>query len=98
MKLKFDHTHYLPVLRWKGGERVALMKLTDSVRRQITPLIEPATTENNLPSKISDDVRRHWGPSPFFLDDLNWPESGNGKTIVGMTEAMRSHGLLAIPV
>jgi hypothetical protein len=73
MKFKFDHTHYVPVLRWKGAERVALMKL-------------------------SDDVRRHWGPSPFFLDDMNWPESESGKTIVSMSDAMRSHGLLSIPV
>jgi hypothetical protein len=98
MKLKFDHKHYVPVLRWKGGERVALMRLTNEVRARITPLLELVVTKKNSPLKISDDIRRHWGPSPFFLDDMNWPESETGKIIVSMSEAMRSHGLLAIPV
>lgn len=98
MKFDFDHTHYVPVLRLKRGERVALMNLTSQVRARITPLLELVVTKETSPLTISDNVRRQWGPSPFFLDDMNWPESETGKIIVSMSDAMRSRGLLAIPV
>lgn len=99
MNLKFDHKHYVPVLRWKRAERDALVRLTNDVRGRITPLLELVLTKNNSPSKISNDVRKHWwGPSPFFLDDMNWPGSKTGRIIVSMCDAMRFHGLLVIPV
>jgi T4 beta protein len=98
MKFEFDHTHYVPILRLKRAERVALMKLTNPVRSRITPLLELVVTKENSPLTISDNLRRQWGPSPFFVDDVNWPGSESGKIIVSMVNAMRSHGLLAIPV
>jgi len=99
MKLKFDHTHYVPVLRWKRAERDALVRLTSDVRRRITPLLELVLTKSNSPSKIADSVRKSWwGPSPFFLDDLNWPEAETGRITASMADAMRLEGLLAIPV
>lgn len=99
MKLKFDHTHYVPVLRWKRAERDALVRLTNDVRKRMTPLLELVLTKSNSPSKIADSIRKYWwGPSPFFLDDMNWPEAETGKIITTMADAMRFHGLLVIPV
>src|SRR5438094_4091665 len=99
MKLTFDHKHYVPVLRWKRAERDALVRLTNDVRTRITPLLELVLTKSNSPSKIADDVRKYWwGPSPFFLDDINWPEAETGRIIGTMADAMRFHGLLVIPV
>ncbi|MGH9967101.1 MAG: beta family protein [Pyrinomonadaceae bacterium] len=98
MKFMFDHTHYVPVLRLKGAEKGALRYLVPGVRARITPLLELVSTKNNSPRKIADDVRRSWGPAPFLLDDLNYPESTDGNALVRFISAMRSHGLQSIPV
>jgi len=54
----FDHRHYVPVVKWKRGERVALRNLTSDVREKITPLIEllPKHFEGCTPD--SPDVLR----------------------------------------
>src|SRR5882762_7917603 len=98
MKFMFDHTHYVPVLRLKGAEKGALRYLTPGVSARITPLLELVSTKNNSPRKIADDVRRSWGPAPFFLDDMNYPESTDGNALDRFVTAMRSHGLQSIPV
>ena len=37
----FDHSHYVPILRWKAAERNALRELRPAISKRITPLIEP---------------------------------------------------------
>lgn len=98
MKFVFDHTHYVPVLRLKGAEKGALRYLAPEVSARITPLLELVSTKNNSPRKIADDVRRSWGLAPFFLDDMNYPESTDGNALARFVAAMRSHGLQSIPV
>ena len=36
----FDHKYYVPITRWKLGERIALRELLESDRQAIVPLIE----------------------------------------------------------
>ena len=36
----FDHQYYVPIMRWKLGERIALRELLESDRQAIVPLIE----------------------------------------------------------
>ena len=36
----FDSNHYVPILRWKRAEWIALRNLTENIRDQVTPLIE----------------------------------------------------------
>lgn len=36
----FNHKHYVPILKWKRGERFALAQLTDTQKRLIIPLFE----------------------------------------------------------
>ena len=36
----FDHRHYVPILRWKRAEWVALRHLKPEDRARITPLVE----------------------------------------------------------
>ena len=38
----FDHSHYVPVLRWKRGEWSALRDVGEADRHLITPIIELA--------------------------------------------------------
>jgi len=76
----FDHTHYVPVIRWKAGEQWALRELRPETRRQMTPLLElmPNNFEEKKLAKahgiegrmsgLSDEIVKSWGRSPFFID------------------------------
>jgi hypothetical protein len=46
--MMFDTNHYVPILRWKAGERVALREVCAGDRKRITPLIE-------IPRKIFEE-------------------------------------------
>ena len=76
----FDHTHYIPILRWKRGERIALRNLLPSDKINMTPLIE-LVPKDFKPKKQGDivdtdkvlhdkaeEISINWGPAPFFLD------------------------------
>lgn len=80
----FGSNHYVPILRWKQAERLALHKLQDADRARITPLIELTPTifkakkrdgiqgETPDPVKVLDEQAKHLlaacGYSHFFLD------------------------------
>lgn len=76
----FDHKHYVPVLRWKRGERVALQKIADKLRPSITPLVELIPYEfsaekiqkiGGYSSKFAETAKQIadcWGTAPFFSD------------------------------
>lgn len=38
--MDFDHKHYVPCLRWKQGEYLAIAALSAASRKRLTPLIE----------------------------------------------------------
>jgi len=76
---QFIRTHYVPILRWKRAEQVALAKLTADTSNHITPLIElvadnfknPKKRElssEEVASKISHQLFQFWGERPFFVD------------------------------
>ena len=98
MNLRFDHTHYVPVLRFKRSEKVALQELRTQARAGITPLLEIVPTADYAPRRVADEIRTHWGPYPFFLDLHHLPEAQDGDLMLKMNGALRSHGLPSIPV
>lgn len=59
---------YVPIIRWRPAEIVALQQLFEQDRRRITPLIEVLPTEGGGFAKITKDIGRNWGFQPFFLD------------------------------
>lgn len=76
---QFDWTHYVPILRWKRAEQVALAKLATDTSDHITPLIElvaenfknPKKRElssEEIANKISHQLFQFWGERPFFID------------------------------
>jgi len=67
MMLKFDHTHYVPVLRFKRSEKVALRQLATQARAGITPLLEIVPTAGYAPMTVANEIRIHWGLYPFLL-------------------------------
>ncbi|QNB45879.1 hypothetical protein BR63_05835 [Thermanaerosceptrum fracticalcis] len=77
----FDQKHYVPVLKWKRGEQIALKQLDASSRESLTPLIElvpvPYDYVNERPAKSIDDhlngigeeLLNAWGEKrPVFID------------------------------
>lgn len=79
----FDHTQYVPVLRWKRGERWALQKLNPGIRRRITPIIEliPQNFEDDKLQKdgglngrlgsLTNEIHTVWGRTPFLVDCIH---------------------------
>ena len=60
----FDTNHYVPILRWKAGERVALREVRAEDRKRITPLIEipkKIFEENNNDRDLTDGSERLFG-------------------------------------
>ncbi len=96
----FDSNHYVPILRWKRAEWVALRNLAENIRGQVTPLIELVprnffsrrgdTFQSRL-SKIIDDISFNWGNSPIFLD-LGLVES----TLFNFRDTHPIEGLFAV--
>lgn len=74
----FDHRHYMPILRWKQAERLALRELQDDARRGITPLVQlvPESIElrKRTPTihrafeKVAADIRECWGMGRLLVD------------------------------
>lgn len=64
--------HYVPVLRWKRGERVALRQLQRAEKALVIPLIEPvllpSTSVDEWIDTFIDQVAVDWGEAPLFLD------------------------------
>src|SRR5437867_3424533 len=74
----FNYRHYVPILRWKAGERIALRELHDDDKISLTPLIEITsdTVENGLKKmslaqftqRLCTEILECWGRRSAFLD------------------------------
>lgn len=76
----FKHDHYVPILRWKRAEWVALKNLSELDKKRITPLIEivPKDFKDNkknieknpidVVAQKAIDIKDNWGSEPFFMD------------------------------
>ena len=75
----FDPTHYVPVIRWKKAEQVALAKLTNDASAHLTPLVElvtenlkrterKAVSTEQVANEISNQLFRYWGERAVFID------------------------------
>lgn len=69
----FDYKHYVPVLRWKQAEWMALQTIEPKYKKFLTPLLEfPPFKYGKFDKKIWDkalsDINTCWGNSPIFCD------------------------------
>jgi hypothetical protein len=74
----FDYKHYVPILRWKAGKRIALRELYDDDKSGLTPLIEitPDTVANALNKmsmgqfthRLRTEILEYWGRQLAFVD------------------------------
>lgn len=80
--MSFDHSHYIPNVRWKAAERESLQWLGNHNKQEkarITPLIElippnfKTKDGDELPvrdalQRIAGEIGTHWGVTPAFVD------------------------------
>lgn len=107
----FDYRHYVPILRWKRGERIALRNLQEDIKAQMTPLVElipgdfttgiAAAVDNKL-SKTAEDLFKNWGQPPLFVDLGLLPSTVRASDGLNPIEVLfreaRIHQLSLIPV
>jgi hypothetical protein len=78
--MQFDHRLYIPCLRWKQGEYIAVSKFNDETKKYFIPLIELPENgwdfENKTIAKTLDElvkpfakrVLNNWGKGLCFID------------------------------
>src|SRR3972149_8221515 len=79
--MDFNHTHYVPCLRWKQGEYQAVWRLPNTTKRMLTPLIEipgpgwdfeekkeKKTVDELLSDFAQKKIYKKWGSSSCFVD------------------------------
>jgi hypothetical protein len=94
----FEDDHYVPVLRWKRGERDGLRLLAGNVRRQVTPLLELVPIADNTPNKLANEIKKSWALDPFFLDFVHLPDLKASNIIADVSHALRIQGMRPILV
>lgn len=78
--MNFDHSNYVPCLRWKTGEYQAVLRLSTETKKNIIPLIEipelgwdfeehkERKTIDQLLTPFAKRVHDKWGTAPCFVD------------------------------
>lgn len=101
--------NYVPILRWKRGERVGLQKLNSQGKQKVTPLfllgsdqykIRPATRTRQAipaPDAFANEVQNAWGNLPFMLDAAAVPAAGAQHPLQQIAASCASAGLHLIP-
>jgi hypothetical protein len=75
----FGANHYVPIVRWKRAEKIALWHLQPADRPVMTPLIElvpanfkPGQDGSADPALILEheakEIKKDWGITPFLID------------------------------
>jgi hypothetical protein len=99
---------YMPVLKWRQGEYQALLKLHDSVKERVLPLIEitppdfdfelwqPKKTVDGHLERVPERLWKKWGPRPALIDtSLIEPAErmiGGIHPLTFVLDGARSHG------
>jgi len=110
----FDHKHYVPILRWKRAEWVALGEIATEDRQHMTPLLEltprsfqgrndrPAPHPEDVLTKNASDIGRYWEQAPFFADlchlDPDLRTANRTTPLQFLAREARARGLALIPV
>lgn len=101
---------YIPILRWKQGERRGLAQLQTAARVDVFPLFQLGGEQfrgprgNNAqgvtPAIVfANEVSQCWGTAPFYLDASALPHNSGAShhSLVDIAAACRSAGLNMIP-
>lgn len=58
---------YVPILKWKRGEKMALHNIDPLWRPKLIPLLELVNDEGDTPDQLSKDIKKYWR-EPAYLD------------------------------
>ncbi|KKK61367.1 hypothetical protein LCGC14_3015030, partial [marine sediment metagenome] len=109
----FDSKHYIPILKWKRAEQVALKALEQEHKEYITPLIQFVMPRNKPDDELADIVARFenlapqipekligvWGRSPIFVDiSLLFTTPLKVKSLNVILRGGHKHGGIFVPV
>ena len=110
----FNHLHYVPILKWRQGEYLALERLSNPVKDWCTPLFElptePWDFETSKPKKTLDEhleklgrrLKKSWGTRRCFFDschlDNDATVSDGNHHVTRIFALARAEGTNAIPV
>lgn len=102
---------YIPILRWKRGERVGVQHLTQAAKARVAPMfllgseqfkIKAATKTAAAvaaPLAFAQEISQSWGAGVFFLDCSSLsPLPGQPHPLVLIGGSLRAAGLAMIPV
>lgn len=109
----FDHKHYVPVLKWRAGEYLALSRLEDDVKSSVTPLFEipeekwdfeekqAAVTLDEHLERFGKRLGAKWGNRRCFVDSCYL--AGNRRIatthhLEWIFSLARDNGCRAVPV
>ncbi len=112
--MRTNYSQYVPCLRWKQGEYLALSRLSPTTKQALKPLIEipeigydfenlsdSKTIDEHL-AKIAHRVEANWGYQDCFVDIHLIESSERMKTgqhpLAFVFDELRSKGITAVPV
>jgi len=98
----FNHKHYVPVLKAKQSELMALRRLDPQLKTHITPLLEIQPDTTNL-SRVIGQIEKGWDwEQPLFMDAgsdlLQHDPAAAAKALDEVLIALRLQGFHVIPV
>ena len=112
--MRFDHTHYVPCLRWKRGEYLAVRQLSETIKCAFTPLIEipeigwdfeketEAKTIDEHLAPLAKRIYEKWGRQFCFVDlhliGSNERMATGIHPVCFVFDGLRERKCLAIPV
>jgi hypothetical protein len=100
---------YIPILRFKAGERAALEKLSAAGRKDVVPLLVLAPDQYvgkkatkaapaiPSPAYVAQQMSYAWGPQPFYLDATALPATAGGHPLGMIAAHARAAQLALIP-
>lgn len=109
----FDHEHYVPILKWRQAEYLALERSPVSIKDWVTPLfevpLEPWDFENERPSKtlkehlskVGKKLKKAWNSRRCFFDSPNLDGADTVEDqhhLTHLFSLLRSDGCNAVPV
>lgn len=100
---------YVPIFRWKRGERVGLQHLQGAAKARCQPIFLLGTDQFKpksatktkaaipAPAHFVQEVAKTWGASAFALDASTLPVPGGNHPFVTVAGAARAAGLHLVP-
>ena len=102
---------YVPILRWKRGERIGVQRLSAAGRHDVSPCfvlgrdryVGRAATKNRAAiapaNVVASEILAIWNTAPFYLDAAGVPANPAGRhPLIDIGAKARAKGLRLIPV